>query len=63
MDGFATHLWSKLTVDERLEHCRQAAQEAERCAVRANPHIRNVYRDLADEWQKLAHEMQRTLKL
>lgn len=63
MDGFTADIWSKLTIDERVEHCRLAAQEAERYASNASPDTRPLYQQLADQWHKLAAEMARESKL
>ena len=63
MDGFTGDLWSKLTVNERLEHCRLAAQEAERYASNASPHTRPIYQELAVQWLRLAEEIARESKL
>ena len=59
MDGFTADLWAKLTHAERIEHCRLAANEAERYAKNASPDSRPLYQQLADQWQKLAAEMAR----
>ena len=63
MDGFSSDSWSKLTIEERLEHCRLAAQEAERYASNASPDTRPLYKELAEQWQKLAAEMRREAQL
>ena len=62
MDGFTADTWSKMTVSERLEHCRLSAQEAERYASNASPDTRPFYRDMAEQWRKLAAEIEREAK-
>ena len=57
MDGLTADLWSKLTAPERVEHCRLAAQEAQRYAETASPATRPRYQQLADEWLALAAEI------
>jgi len=51
--------FSKLPLSERIKKCRALAAEAKQSAVNAAPHLRSAFLDLAEQWSKLADEMER----
>ena len=52
--------WEKLSKAERLAHCcRKAASEADEHAETANPSMRDIYKRLAEQWRRVATEIER----
>lgn len=48
-----------LPLKERVKKSRAFAAEAKASALRAAPHLRAAFLDLAEQWAKLADEMER----
>ena len=59
MHDFNADTWSKLSVSERIEHCRMAARQAEADAKTADPASRQIYKNIAAQWRVLAIEIER----
>ena len=54
--------WSKLNNAERLEYCRKAASLADEHAATAAPAMRDIYRRLAEQWRKMAANIEAAIK-
>lgn len=56
---FDTETFLALTINERVQLCKQLAQRAQALADAADPKFREGYLDIAKSWLKLADEMER----
>ena len=50
--------FSKLPPKERIKRCRALAAEAKEAAIGAAPNLRATFLDLAEQWSKLADELE-----
>ena len=50
--------WKTLTLAERTRHCLLWAAEAQELANRAFPELCPPYQSLADQWARLARELE-----
>ena len=50
--------WSKVTEAERIQQCRIAARQTEAYAKTARPDLREIYSNLAAQWNNLADEIE-----
>ena len=51
--------WAKLSKDERVEHCRRTAREAQKSAETAGLEMGDIYKRLAAHWHLLAVKIER----
>lgn len=55
---FKADEWDALTPAERVHRCRLWAVEAQDLADRAPPKLTATYQNIADQWAKLADEIE-----
>ena len=58
---FKADEWDRLTPEECAKRCRLLASEAEALAKNALPDMKAEYLRLADNWLRLAKEIERTI--
>lgn len=58
---FSADEWLNLSPKERIELCRAMAQEATALSLADATPSRRSYQDLADQWTRLADEMEALL--
>ena len=58
MASFTSRDWSNLTDEERIELCINAGNYAAAYARAASPEVREIYRDLSEQWYRLADEFE-----
>jgi len=56
---FEADEWSALTPAEQVRRCLLLAVEAQEMADRSPPKLTAIYQNIADEWAKLAEEIER----
>ncbi len=58
---FNAEEWSALTPVERAQRCRLLSRQTHRLAEKAPEDLKPIYEHLADQWEKLASEIERLL--
>jgi len=53
--------WERLTPSQRAARCRTLASEAAQCGGSAGDGLKKHYQELAEEWRKLALEIEATV--
>jgi hypothetical protein len=54
--------WRLLSPEEQGKRCRRMAEEAQALSIGADPAVKLSYIKIAEEWLKLAQEVERSLK-
>jgi hypothetical protein len=58
---FKSDEWQRLAPSERIYRCRLMAEEARRLAEHASAELKQGYLGLADQWSRLATDMEKML--
>ena len=58
---FKSDEWERLAPSQRIYRCRLLAEEARQVSRRASPELMRTYLDLANQWSKLAGDLEKSL--
>ena len=61
LSGFTAEEWKRLTPARRVKQCRRMAEEARALAAGGKDEIRRAYLELAENWDKLADEIEKVM--
>jgi len=60
LSHFDAEQWSRLSSVDRSKQCRHMAEEARQLAAKADGEMRSAYVKIAQSWDHLADEIERT---